>query len=370
MATDEIRAGGVTLLVGTDKGLFRLVSDAGRERWTMDGPHMRGYRVIHTCRRPDAPDTIYAAAAHAVWGAHVYRSTDGGATWASLASAPHHSPGRYRTSLEAIWFIAASPDGSRLYAGIDPPGLFVSHDQGRSWLSMDGLGEHPTRSAWEPSKGIFAVHSIYIDPHHPRRMYAAVSAGGAYRSDDAGETWLAANTGVRADNLPHEEPEAGHNIHRLVMHPGSPRRLYRQCYHGTYRSDDGAQSWVEITDGLPSDFGYAIAVHPDDPDTVFQIPESGPEFRATVDGRLRVYRSRNGGRDWASVSDGLPQEHVYVTVLREAMTTDSRDPCGVYFGTSGGHLFASNDAGERWTRIAGYLPRVLSVQAYPDGFTA
>jgi len=359
---DEI-ADSVTLFVGTDKGLFRVMSDAQRERWTLDGPHLRGYRVIHTCRMPGVPGTIYAAAAHSVWGAHIYRSTNGGATWASLDSTPHHQPARYASSLKAIWFLAAAPDGSRLYAGIDPPGLFVSHDQGESWVAMEGLNEHPTKPAWEPSKGIFAVHSVYIDPAQPLRMYAAISAGGAFRSGDGGTTWHAANTSVRAENLPQDTPHAGHNIHRLVMHPTVPDRLYRQCYNGTYRSDDGARTWSEITDGLPSDFGYAIAVHRKDPDTVFQIPETGPEFRTTVDGRLRVYRSRNAGADWESASSGLPQEHVYVTVLREAMDTDSRDPCGVYFGTSGGHLFASNNSGDHWTRIADYLPRVLCVRA-------
>jgi len=193
-----------------------------------------------------------------------------------------------------------------------------------------------------------------------------VSAGGVYRSDDGGETWQPANEGVRAENLPERYPEAGHNVHRLVMHPRRPERLYRQCYNGTYRSDDGARSWTEITAGLPSDFGYGIEVDPNDPDTVFQIPESSSHLRAPVDGMLRVYRSRDAGATWESASRGLPAEHVYVTVLREALDTDSRDPCGVYFGTSGGHLFASADGGGRWQEIASYLPRVLSVKALQD----
>lgn len=359
--------GGVTLLVGTDKGLFRVIGDTQRRRWALDGPHLRGYRVIHVCQLPGMPGTLYAAAAHAVWGAHIYRSTDGGARWQALDGAPHHPPGVYESSLKAIWFLTASPDGSRLYAGIDPPGLFASEDQGETWSAMDGLNAHRTRPAWEPSKGVFAVHSIYIDPVRAERMYAAISAGGAFVSDDGGGTWRASNVGVRAENLPQDAPEAGHNIHRLVMHPRMPERLYRQCYNGTYRSDDGGESWIDITGGLPSDFGYAIAVDPRDPDTVFQIPEGGPDFRTVVDGRLRVYRSRNAGADWVSASDGLPQKQVYVTVLREAMDTDDRDPCGVYFGTSGGHLFASNDAADHWTRIGEYLPRVLCVRALSNG---
>jgi hypothetical protein len=358
---------GVTLFVGTAKGLFRLASDAGRRGWRMDGPHIRGYEIIHTCRAAHDEATVYAAARHSVWGAHVYRSRDGGDSWEPMASAPHHDPGVHRQSLKAIWHLAPAPDGQALYAGIDPPGLFVSTDGARSWSPLEGFNRHPTRDCWEPSKGIFAVHSIQLDPARPRRMYAAVSAGGAYRSLDGGATWLPANEGVRAENLPDRHPVAGHNIHRLLMHPGSPDRLYRQCYNGVYRSDDGAASWQEVTGDLPSDFGYAIVTDPDEPDTVFQIPEDGPDFRTTAGGRLRVFRSRVGGGEWRSVSKGLPQEHVYVTVLREALEVDDRQPLGLYLGTSGGHLFASNDAADSWTLIADFLPRILSVKAHRVG---
>jgi photosystem II stability/assembly factor-like uncharacterized protein len=347
------------LLVGTAKGLFRVIRDAAGESWRIDGPYLAGYSVLHILEAEG--DRLFAATSHKIWGAHIYSSDDRGASWTSLEAAPAYPAASGRGATRAIWYVARSEDV--LFAGIDPAGLFRSDDQGRSWQPVDGLNEHPTRATWEPSRGCFAVHSIYVDPLRRDNIVAAVSAGGVYRSEDGGGSWQPANEGVRAENLPEPFPATGHNVHRVVMHPRLPERLYRQCYNGTYRSDDGGRSWTEITDGLPSDFGYAIVTDPNDPDTVFQIPESSSHLRAPVDGRLRVYRSRDAGGTWESASAGLPAEHVYVTVLREAMDTDWREPCGVYFGTSGGQLFASVNAGESWEAIASYLPRVLSVKA-------
>ena len=345
------------LLVGTRKGLFRLVEDAAAQRWLVDGPHMGGYEVLHTMLATDG--TLYAATAHRIWGAHLYRSLDCGRTWSSLDAVPGHAPTSGRGETRAIWFLAEA--GDALFAGIDPAGLFRSDDRGASWLPVSGLNEHSTRSTWEPSKGCFAVHSICVNRRQPGDMVVAVSAGGVYRTEDGGATWQPTNAGVRADDLPQPAPETDHNVHRVIMHPDVPTRLYRQCYNGTYRSDDGAKTWTEITSGLPSDFGYGIVTDPNDADTVFQIPESGSHLRAPVDGKLRVYRSRAAGANWTSASSGLPAEHVYVTVLREAMATDTCEPCGVYFGTSGGQVFASRDAGASWGVVANYLPRVLSV---------
>ncbi len=347
------------LLVGTAKGLFRVIRNDADGNWQLDGPYIEGYSVLHTMRAPGG--VLYAATAHKVWGAHIYRSTDHGASWQSLDAVPEHAADSGRGPTRAVWYLAAA--GDVLYAGIDPAGLFQSNDEGRSWKAVAGLNEHPTRTTWEPSKGCFAVHSICVNPHDPGRLVVAVSAGGVYRSDDAGATWQPANVGVRAENLPERYPESGHNVHRIIMHPRLPERFYRQCYNGVYRSDDGAQTWTEITANLPSDFGYGLAIDPHDPDTAFQIPESGSHLRAPVDGRLRVYRTRDAGARWESVSTGLPGEHVYVTVLREAMDTDASQPCGIYFGTSGGHVFTSPDAGESWQKIVSYLPRVLSVKA-------
>jgi hypothetical protein len=352
-------ADAVMLLVGTAKGLFRVTRDAVGGRWRIDGPHLAGYSVLHTLEAPGG--RLFAATSHTVWGAHVYTSDDAGATWTSLAAVPEHPAASGRGATRAIWYLALA--GNALYAGVDPAGLFRSDDQGASWQPVTGLNEHPTRVTWEPSKGCFAVHSVYIDSVQPDNIVAAVSAGGVYRSEDGDATWHPANAGVRAENLPERYPESGHNVHRVIMHPRVPSRLYRQCYNGTYRSDDGGDSWTEITAGLPSDFGYGIVTDPNDPDTVLQIPESSSHLRAPVDGKLRVYRSRNGGGTWESASNGLPAAHVYVTVLREAMDVDGRDPCGVYFGTSGGQLFASPDTGDSWEELASYLPRVLTVKA-------
>jgi photosystem II stability/assembly factor-like uncharacterized protein len=354
----------VVLFVGTDKGLFIARREGSRGSWQLDGPKLPGHSILQVVQTPGRPSQWLAAARHNVWGAHLYRSDDGGESWASLDAAPHHPPGRHPAALKAVWGLAWTPDGSRLLAGIDPAGLFASDDEGATWQDLPGLNEHATRSAWEPSRGLFAMHSLCIHPQDPRRLLVAISAGGAYRSEDGGASWHPANAGVRAENLPERHPEAGHNVHRIVMHPATGR-LYRQCYNGTYRSDDWGRRWTEITDGLPGDFGYAIACDPNDPDTVFQIPESSAELRMTVDAKLRVYRSEDAGATWRSASDGLPAEHVYVTVLREAMDTDRRDPCGVYFGTSTGHLFASLDRGGQWELAAAFLPRILSVRAVP-----
>ena len=356
---------GSTLLVGTEKGLFRLHPGHGPGAWRIDGPHLAGYRILHTAVMPGQPRELLAAADHPVWGSHIYRSSDGGEHWTSLDATPQHPSGRHAQSLKSIWHLAWSPDGSTLYAGVDPAGLFLSNDRGASWRDVPALNGHATRGTWEPSRGLFALHSICVDRQDPGHLVVAVSAGGVYRSTDAGASWCPSNDGVRAENLPDRFPVAGHNVHRVVMHPLDGQRLYRQCYNGTYRSDDGGCAWLEITDGLPSDFGYAIACDPSDPDTVFQVPESSSHLRTTVDGRLRVFRSTDAGRSWVSASAGLPQQHAYVTVLRDAMDVDARRPGQVAFGTSSGHVFATRDHGDRWELAAEFLPRVLAVLFVP-----
>ena len=266
----------------------------------IDGPHLAGYRSCTWSRRRLDPRDLLAAADHPVWGSHIYRSNDGGEHWSSLDATPQHPPQRHAQSLKIVWHLAWSPDGRRLYAGIDPAGLFASDDRRRE-LARRSRAQRSTRrcSAWEPSRGLFALHSICIDRQDPAHLVVAVSAGGVYRSDGRGRFLEPANRGVRAENLPERFPVAGHNVHRVVMHPLDGSRLYRQCYNGTYRSDDGGAPGREITSGLPSDFGYAIACDPVDPDTVFQVPESSSHLRTTVDGRLRVFRSTDGGRSWA-----------------------------------------------------------------------
>jgi len=350
---------GLLLLVGTKRGLFTFRSDPGRRSWKSAGPFLVGREVYHAI--VDARDgTIWAATDHAVWGAHLHTSRDGGSTWEVLESAPHYADER---ALEAIWFIAPGPasEPDTFYAGIEPAGLFVSRDRGLSWQGVDSLNTHPTSSTWQPAGGGLALHSIITEATEPGRIFCAVSAGGVYRSDDGAASWQAINRNVRADFQPERYPEAGQCVHKLLQHPTHPQRLYQQNHCGTYRSDDYGDNWIEITNGLPSDFGYALALDANDADTLFVIPEESSNMRATIDGKLRVYRSRDAGASWQPLKRGLPQENAYVSILREGMCADRLDPCGVYFGTSTGHLFSSNNRGESWNMIAGFLPRILSV---------
>ncbi len=366
---DTERAG-VTLFIGTRKGLFIAVSDRERRGWQVEGPYLAGYEIYHAVPDVRSPGTTYAAAHHPVWGVHIHRSRDGGRTWEVLPEVPHHT-GEDGDSLRAIWYIApghaSQPDV--LFAGIEPAGLFVSRDEAATWQPIDALNDHPTRETWQPARGGLILHSIYVDPRSATRIFVAVSAGGVYRSVDGGASWEPTNSGVRADYLPNRMPSSGHCEHRLIMHPSQPDRLYRQSHTGTYRTDDGGDNWREITKGLPSDFGYAVASDVHDPDTVYVIPEESSHMRTTVGGAITVYRSGDAGETWEPLTRGLPQANAYVTVLREAIDTDSLESCGAYFGTSSGHLFASRDRGDSWELIAGYLPKILSVKAALAGST-
>lgn len=352
------------LLVGTDKGLFRLHRPRLGQPWNIEGPLLPGQSVLAMARHPRRPGSWLAAARHPVWGAHLYASDDDGSQWRSLDSVPLHPEHRHASRFESVWGLTWSADGARLYAGIDPAGLFASDDDGGRWQDLPGLNDHPTRHQWQPARHLFAAHSLCIHPAHPDWLIVAISSGGAYRSMDGGQSWLPANAGVRAGHLPEPYPQVGHNVHRIVMHGGSGR-LYRQCYTGTYRSDDWGQTWQEITSGLPGDFGYAVAVDPGDPDRVFQVPESSADLRIVVDARLRVFRSEDGGTRWSSASNGLPQAHAYVTVLREALHTAEGSPCSVWLGTATGHLFGSDDGGEHWHLLAAFLPRILCLRTIP-----
>lgn len=355
---------GVTLLIGTKRGLFVARSDAARTAWRISEPRLAGREIYHAFI-DTRTDTVWAASDHKVWGAHVHRSSDGGETWETLETAPHHADER---GLEAIWYLAPGPDEEpdTLYAGIEPAGLFVTRDAGATWQPVASLNDHPTRETWQPAGGGLALGSIQHDPRDSRRIYCSLSAGGVYRSEDGGASWKPVNRGTRADFLPDDLPESGQCVHRLLLHPARPDRLYQQNHCGVYRSDDRGESWVEITANLPSDFGYALAVDPHDADTAYVIPEESSHMRATVDGRLRVFRTRDAGATWQPLGNGLPQEHAYVSILRDGMCSDSMSPVGLYFGTSSGHLFTSRDGGDSWSLVAGYLPRILSVTARAD----
>jgi hypothetical protein len=351
----------VTLLIGTKRGLFSAHSDSARDRWRISPPHLAGREIYHAFIDP-RDGTAWAASDHPVWGAHVHRSTDAGASWDTLGSAPHH-PREH--GLEAIWQLAPGPAESpdTIYAGIEPAGLFVSHDRGESWEPVTALNDHPTKDTWQPAGGGLALGAIQHDPRDARRLYCSLSAGGVYRSDDGGASWTPCNRGVRTEFLPDRYPATGQCVHQMLLHPAQPDRLYQQNHCGVYRSDDRGDRWVEITSGLPSEFGYALALDPADADVAYVIPEESSHMRATIDGKLRVFRTRNAGATWQPLTRGLPQEHAYVSVLREGMCSDRLAPVGLYFGTSSGHLFASRDAGDSWHLIAGYLPRILSVTA-------
>ena len=354
----------VTLVIGTRKGLF-LARSEDRRAWTLDGPHIAGYEIQSAWLDPRDPRMGYAAAHHAVWGVHVYRTEDAGRSWSPLPEVPRHHDDEGPRSLRTLWCLAPGPDRApeTVYAGIEPPGLFVSHDRGDSWSRLSAFDQHPTASLWHPAKGGLAVHSVQGDGANPERLYAALCAGGCYRSDDAGASWIPINEGVRAPYLADPFPVAGHNEHRLLVHPRRGERLFRQSHTGTWISDDAGDRWREITAGLPSDFGYALATDADSPDTLFCIPEASTQMRYPVDGRLRVYRTEDAGEHWEALSAGLPQSHVYCTVLRDGMDSDHLDPLGLFFGTSSGHLFTSHDRGEHWHCQAEFLPPILSVKA-------
>jgi photosystem II stability/assembly factor-like uncharacterized protein len=353
---------GLIALIGTRRGLFRATSDSARSEWTIDGPAIAGYEVYHAILDPRDPRTGYAAVRHEVWGAHVYRTRDSGRTWSPMESRPSF-PGDSGRVVRAIWHLAAGGDEEpgTLYAGVEPAALFVSTDEAGSWTRVQSIEDHPTASAWQPAKGGLALHSIQVDPANPDRIFVAISAGGTYRSEDRGRTWAPINEGVRADFLVEPEPVAGQCVHSVRLHPRSAQRLYQQNHCGTYRSDDGGSSWTEITTGLPSDFGYVVGLDPADPDRCWVIPEESSHLRAVCEGRLRVYETSDAGRTWEARTEGLPQEQAWLTVLREALATDGMDPCGVYFGTSTGHVFASRD-GREWRTLARHLPKVLSVE--------
>lgn len=352
----------VAVLIGTRKGLFVARSTPARAQWQLEGPHMAGFEIQRAYLDPREPHVGYAAAHHPIWGIHIYRSMDAGGHWQALAEVPRHRADDDPASLKTIWGLAPGAAGQpeTLYAGIEPPGLFVSHDAGLQWRRLDGFHRQPSARFWHPAKGGCAVHSLMAAPDG-QTLYAALAAGGVYRSDDGGVSWAPKNAGIRAPYLAGANPVAGHNDHSLRLHPQDASRLYRQSHTGTWRSDDRGDTWVEITAGLPSDFGYALGLDPRAPDTLFTIPEESSQFRSTVDGRLRVYRTDDAGASWRALTEGLPQAHCYVTVLRDGMATDELDPLGVYFGSSSGHVYASRDRGETWTALPAILPPVLTV---------
>jgi len=354
------------VLVGTMKGAFAFRSDIKRKKWKMDGPHFRGeavYALLHDTRGGRA--RTYAATNSTHWGPTVRFSDDGGKTWSSdEGRSVRFSPDSGR-AVAQIWQIAPGPSDNPdvLYCGVEPAALFESRDAGQTWEPNQGLLDHEHQPRWEPGGGGLCLHTIVLDPRDARRMLIAISTGGVYRSDDGGKTWRARNSGVRAQFLPDKHPEFGQCVHKVVHHPARPERLFLQNHWGLYRSDDWGDTWHDIANGVPSDFGFAMEMHPHDPDTVYIVPLESDLFRCTPEAKLRVYRTTNAGASWEGLGRGLPQTGAYETVLRDALSADKFDSPGIYFGTRSGKLFGSADGGTTWTEIADGLPPVVCVKA-------
>jgi hypothetical protein len=364
---------GIRVLVGTAKGAFVLTSDGRRSSWEVAGPHFGGWEIFHLKGSPVNPERIYASQASDWAGQVVQRSDDGGLTWEPVGNefAYAGETGTHQWydgtphpwDFAKVWHLEPSPvDADTVFAGVEDAALFRSTDGGRSWTELPGLRTHSTGQTWQPGAGGLCLHTILIDPGNVDRMYVAISAAGAFRTDDGGATWLPINKGLRSEYLPDDDAEVGHCVHNLAFHPSRPETVFMQKHWDVMRTDDAGGRWREISGNLPSDFGFPIAVSSTDPETVFVVPITSDAEHYVPEGRLRVARSRTGGEEWELLSAGLPQSDCYVNVLRDAMAVDAMDPCGVYFGTTSGEVYASADEGDSWAPIVEHLPRVLSVE--------
>ena len=360
------RDGDVLLLVGTMKGAFILRANERRKKWEVGGPYFPGnavYAMNYDGR--SGRHRIWAGPQSMHWGA-VLRSTDDfGRNWTNPEQANVKFPEGTGAALQRIWQIAPGRDTEPnvLYCGVEPAALFVSNDSGKSWRLAEGLWNHPQRAHWQPGGGGLCLHTILPDPEKPKKMRIAVSAAGMYVTDDGGATWRPSNKGVRAEFLPDKYPEFGQCVHKVVQSKERPERMFLQNHWGLYRSDDRGESWTDVAHGVPSDFGFAMVMHPEDPDRVWIVPLESDQFRCAPEGKLRVYRTRNAGKRWEPLAKGLPQKGAYETVLRDAMAIDVLDPAGVYFGTRSGKLFGSSNEGKSWSTVVESLPPIVSVKA-------
>jgi hypothetical protein len=379
----------VRLLIGTRKGAFILTSDGMRKKWQVDGPHWGGWEIYHVKGSPADPDRVYASQTSSWFGQVIQRSDDGGKTWEPPGGGPTITPGSLPKAVsnrfiydgetgnhlwydgtprpwefKRVWHLEPSlNDPDTVYAGVEDAALFRTTDGGLTWNELPGL-RNAKGHLWQPGAGGMCLHTILLDPGNPNRIYVAISAAGVFRTDDAGNTWRPINRGLKsAYELPDSDSDVGHCVHRIAMHPSRPNVLFMQKHWDINRSDDAGESWHEVSGNLPSDFGFPIEVHAHEPDTIYVIPMKSDSEHYPPNARLRVYRSRTGGNEWESVSKGLPQRNCYVDVLRDGMSVDSLDPCGVYFGTTGGQVYASSNAGDNWTAIVRNLPPVMSVEA-------
>lgn len=364
---------GVRLLVGTRKGAFVLTSDEKRERWSIDGPHFAGWEIYHIKGSPVNPDRIYASQTSGWFGQVIQRSDDGGKTWATAGNQFTYDgvPGTHQwydgTSrpweFKRVWHLEPSlTEAETVYAGIEDAALFKSTDGGQTWNELSGLRTHSTGSTWQPGAGGMCLHTIVQDAADPQRLFVAISAAGAFRTDDGGATWKPINRGLKSEYIPDPDAQVGHCVHRIAMHRSRPNVLFMQKHWDVMRTDDAGESWREISGNLPTDFGFVIDVHAHEPDTIYVVPIKSDSEHFPLDGKLQVFRSRSGGEQWEALTNGLPQRDCYVNVLRDAMAVDSLESCGIYFGTTGGQVYASADAGDSWNAIVRDLPAVLSVE--------
>jgi photosystem II stability/assembly factor-like uncharacterized protein len=387
----------VRVLVGTHKGAFVLTSDGKREKWDVSGPHFAGWELYHLKGSAVDPNRIYASQTSGWFGQIIQRSDDGGRTWIQPGTPPSEQntpqgPQKgesnkfvYNTSPEnggkpltthqwydgtqhpwefkRVWHIEPSlTDPDTVYAGVEDAAIFKSTNGGKSWEELPGLRGHGTGPKWQPGAGGMCLHSIVLDPKDPKRMYIAISAAGAFRTDDGGKSWKPINKGLKSQFIPDPNAEVGHCVHHIAAHPARPNVLFMQKHWDVMRSDDAGDSWHEVSGNLPTDFGFVIDVHAHEPETIYVVPIKSDGEHFPPEGKLRVYRSRTGGNEWEPLTKGLPQSDCYVNILRDAMAVDSLDKCGVYFGTTGGQVYASHDAGDNWAPIVQNLPAVFSVE--------
>jgi len=363
----------VRVLAGTRKGAFILSADGKRDKWDVSGPHFAGWEIYHFKGSPADPNRLYASQTSAWFGQVLQRSNDGGKTWETVGNnfAYEGTPGTHLWydgtphpwEFKRVWHLEPSlKDPDTVLAGVEDAALFRSTDGGQTWNERSGLRTHASASNWAPGAGGMALHTILLDQKTPGRMFGAISAAGAFRSDDDGATWQPINKGLVSSQIPNPTAEVGHCVHRIAMHPSRPNTLFMQKHWDVMRTDNAGESWEEVSGNLPTDFGFVIDVHAHEPNTVYVVPIKSDSEHYPLDGKLTVYRSRSGGNDWQPLTKGLPQANCYVNILRDAMAVDSLDSCGIYFGTTGGQVYASADAGDSWTTIVHDLPPVLSVE--------
>ena len=364
---------GVRVLVGTRKGAFILAADGKRQQWDIRGPFFGGWEIYHLKGSKVDPNRIYASQSSSWFGQQIQRSNDGGRTWEPVGNKFLYEgvPGTHMWydgtphpwEFKRVWHLEPSlVDPEVVYAGAEDAALFKSADGGLTWNEIAGLRKHGSGSRWQPGAGGMCLHTIILDPTDANRIYIAISAAGAFRTDDGGTTWQPINKGLVSQYIPDPTAEVGHCVHHIAMHESRPNVLFMQKHWDVMRSDNSGDLWQEVSGNLPTDFGFAIDVHAHEPDTVYVVPIKSDSEHYPPDGKLRVYRSQTGGNDWQPLSNGLPQSHCYVNVLRDAMAVDSLDSCGVYFGTTGGQVYASPDSGDNWTAIVRDLPPVVSVE--------